>query len=197
MTSIKIGVTGTYCSGKDSFADYLLNKGFEHLSLSDILRDELRSRGLEVNRENLINLGNELREKEGADSLAVRAAEKMKNEKSYIITSIRNPLEVKKLSALKNFILINIDAPIKERFKRLIAREDIRKEDKANLTFEKFVESECKEMESKEEHSQKIKNCVEMAKLTIVNDGRLEDFHKRIDDMIPKIEEIASCVRPG
>jgi len=194
---IKIGVTGTYCSGKDSFADYLLGKGFEHLSLSDILRDEMRSRGIKINRENLIKTGNELREKEGSDFLAKRAIEKMASGKHYIITSIRNPLEIKQLASSKNFVLVNIDSPIEERFKRLVAREDIRKEDKENLTFEKFKASEKKEMESSVESSQQIKNCIDMAKLTIMNDSNLEDFYRKIDEALPKIKEIASLVRPS
>ena len=55
-----IGLTGSYCSGKDTVADYLVNKkGFSHISLSDIIRQELQKAGIEPTRENLINNGKE------------------------------------------------------------------------------------------------------------------------------------------
>lgn len=36
-----IGVTGPICSGTTSFMNFLQEKGFEHFSYSDILREEL------------------------------------------------------------------------------------------------------------------------------------------------------------
>ena len=41
---IKIGVTGTLGSGKDTLAAYLVSKGFEHISLSDLIREELKKK---------------------------------------------------------------------------------------------------------------------------------------------------------
>ena len=111
---VKIGVTGTFCAGKDTLANYLVKMGFEHISLSDMIREEARKNNLEITRENLRFLGNKLREEKGNAVLAEIAVTNMKKDKDYVITSIRNPLEVKKLYSSKNFILVNVDAPIEE-----------------------------------------------------------------------------------
>ena len=193
---VKIGVTGLFCSGKDTFANYLLMRGFEHISLSEILRDEARKRSISLTRKNLQKLGNELRKKEGNDILAKKALEKMNDSKDYVISSIRNPLEVKLLASTSQFLLVNIESQIEERFRRLVAREDVRGEDKANLTFDSFVESEKKELSSNDKSAQQIKNCIEMARITIINNQTVENFHSIIQEAMPKIIELAIHVRP-
>jgi hypothetical protein len=53
-----IGLTGRNAAGKGEVAKYLQTKSFYYYSLSDAIRDELRSRKLEVSRESLIQVGN-------------------------------------------------------------------------------------------------------------------------------------------
>jgi len=57
-----IGLTGTNGAGKGEVASFYQKKGYGYLSLSDILREELKSRSLQASRDNLITCGNELRE---------------------------------------------------------------------------------------------------------------------------------------
>jgi dephospho-CoA kinase len=53
-----IGLTGSYCSGKDTVADYIVGKsGFLHFSLSDEIRLIMKEQNIEPTRENLIVLG--------------------------------------------------------------------------------------------------------------------------------------------
>jgi len=120
-----LGVTGKYCTGKDTVAELLLEKSFYHYSLSDALREELKKRKKQVTRENLIQLGNQLRETRGAGVLAEMALSSIKPDKNYVITSIRNPGEVEVLKRRKDFLLINVDAPIDVRFKRLRDRAKV------------------------------------------------------------------------
>ncbi len=193
---MKIGVTGTFCSGKDSFAEYLKNKGFEHFSLSNIIREEADKQGIFKSRESLWKLGNVLREKEGSGVLAKRAIAKMSENKDYIITSIRNPLEVKELASTKDFVLIKMDAPVEIRFKRILDRGGDRKEDDPK-TFQEFLEKENREMKSDIDSGQNIKNCMDMAKFSIINDGTLEELYKKIDELIPILRESISHKRPN
>jgi len=65
-----IGLTGTNGAGKGEAAAFLRSLGYAYHSLSDILREELLARGLEASRDNLIAVGNELRETFGPDILA-------------------------------------------------------------------------------------------------------------------------------
>ncbi|MEN6310189.1 MAG: AAA family ATPase [Acidobacteriota bacterium] len=87
-----VGLTGTNGAGKGEAAAYFISRGFAYLSLSDILRDELRARGLEVSRDNLILAGNELRREFGPDVLARRTMARVTG--PTVIDSIRNVREI-------------------------------------------------------------------------------------------------------
>lgn len=192
---IKIGVTGKFCCGKDSFANFLVEKkGFKHISLSDILREGLRTEGIEPTRETLQKYGTKLRELEGNAVLAKKTLEKVNETDNYVITSIRNPLEVKELSHSGNFVLVMVDSPDQIRFDRMISRG--RKESEPS-TLEEFQAAEKKELESDNPSSQQINACLEMAQVNIVNDGTLEEFEELIDSSLKRIQELASFKRPS
>ena len=53
-----VGVTGFFAAGKDTVAEILQERGFRHVSLSDIIREEIRSRGEEVTIPHLTTVGN-------------------------------------------------------------------------------------------------------------------------------------------
>src|SRR5205823_874936 len=89
-----IGLTGRNAAGKGEVARYLQKKSFYYYSLSDAIRDEIRSRGEEPTRDRLIIVGNELRQRYGANVLAERTLAKIEDDKHYVIDSIRNPAEV-------------------------------------------------------------------------------------------------------
>ena len=74
-----IGITGDYASGKDSAASILEKMNFYHVSFSDLIREELRRRNIKITRENLIEMGNRMREKSGPNILAKIALEKVKD----------------------------------------------------------------------------------------------------------------------
>jgi dephospho-CoA kinase len=183
-----IGVTGNNGSGKDTFANYLVSKkGFEHISLSDFIREETARRGIELARHNFHDVGNEMREKSGPDILAKLALDRMDTGKNYVVTSIRNPNEVRELKAAGHFVLVAVDAPIKIRFARIIDRN--RKNEKEIISFEEFKRFEADELESQLSSSQQIKECVAMASFNVDNDSDLESFSRSIEDAFTQIEE--------
>ena len=98
-----IGLTGKNGSGKTAVSEYLKSRGFEYHSLSDAIREEIRKRGLEITREVLIDVGNELREKFGPGILAERILPSLRNDQNYVIDSIRNPQEVDVLKTPERF----------------------------------------------------------------------------------------------
>ncbi len=65
-----IGLTGPNAAGKGEAARFLREKGYAYHSLSDVVREEATARGLDHSRENLIRVGNELRQTFGAGILA-------------------------------------------------------------------------------------------------------------------------------
>lgn len=177
LSKIKlIGLTGTNGAGKGEVAAYLKKKGYAYVSLSDIIRDELKRRGLEPSRDNLIACGNELREKYGPDVLARRAAEKITG--PTVIDSIRNSKEVEYLRSLGNFILIAVDAPVEIRFER--AKKRGRNESAS--TLEEFKQKEELE-KSNQENGQQLDACMKLADITIINDGTLEELWHKLEEL--------------
>jgi len=182
-----IGLTGKNASGKGKTATYLKSKGFSYYSLSDELRQELKEKGIEETRENLISLGNELRKKFGTEYLASKinrkiSIEKKENKKNnFVIDSIRNPGEIIELKKNKNFMLLGIDAPVELRFKRILKRG--REGD--TKTLQHFIKLEERE-NFKKSSNQQLDKCLEMADKIIVNEGTLEELHSKIDHYLEK-----------
>ena len=174
-----IGLTGANASGKGEAASYLKSKSFEYYSLSDILREEAKAREIEPSRENLIRLGNELREKNGPSVLADFVIKKIKDENNYVIDSIRNPFEIEALRKLRNFTLIGVDASVEIRFKRAVSR----KRPGDPETLKEFIEKE--KMENIPSPSnQQLGTCLKMADTIIINDSTVEELHKKISAAI-------------
>lgn len=179
-----IGLTGANASGKGEAADYLKSKGFEYYSLSDVLRKEAKARGIGLSRENLIRLGNELREKNGPSVLANAVIKKLKDKGNYIIDSIRNPFEIKAFRKLRDFILIGLDAPQEIRFRRIVSRN--RPGDPG--TLEEFAEKERKENIGRDTNQQ-LENCLRLADTLIINDSSLKGLYRKIDEKIAEIQK--------
>ena len=184
-----IGLTGKNASGKGEVANHLQKKGFFYYSLSDALREEATKIKLVHSRDNLINLGNELRKKYGANYLAKQINNKIKqkfkkNENlNFVIDSIRNPFEAKELMKNKGFILVGIKAPLELRFKRL--RERNRLGDAK--TLKEFKRQEQRE-NLKNNTNQQLNATLKLANKVIVNDGSLEELHKKFDRLMVNIE---------
>ena len=188
-----IGLTGENCAGKSTVAEYLMKKGFYYFSLSDVIREELKSEGKGVTRENLIDKGNALREKFGPGILGKKAAQKVQKDKNYCIDSIRNPAEVEELKNLGRFFLFYVTAPEDVRFGRVKARR--REEDPQ--TFDAFMEIEKLEMENAEKTKQNLKATFAMAQKTVVNDGSLTDLYEKIDLALAELSDEFKLSRPG
>ncbi len=181
-----IGLTGKNAAGKGEAANYLKSKGFVYYSLSDVIRDEATRRGLDHSRENLINLGNELREKFGPDYLAKKINEKIRasHVEDFAIDSIRSPFEANELMKNSDFVLIGVDAPVELRFKRLLERNRLGD----SKTLAEFKEHEQRE-NLKSDTNQQLDKTFGMAQRIISNDSSLEELHKKIDSMLKELNE--------
>ena len=188
-----IGLTGKNASGKGEVAAYLKTKGFLYFSLSNELRKEAKEKGIKPVRENLIKLGNELREKFGANYLAKKINLKInnlikKNKNNFVVDSIRSPYEAKELMKNKDFILVGVDAPIELRFKRLLERNRIGDA----KTLEEFKQQEERE-NLKSDTNQQLDETFKLSQKIILNGGSLEKLHEKIDDLSDKRENF--CLR--
>lgn len=172
-----IGLTGTNGSGKGEAASFFVKKGYAYLSLSDIIRDELRNKGQEITRDNLIRMGNTMREEFSPDILAQKIMKKAKGK--AVIDSIRNPKEVEYLRKQEGFILLAIDAPPEIRYERVKKRG----REESVLTLQEFIAKEAEEM-STVERSQQLQVCMKMADFTIQNNGTLQELHKKLEKLL-------------
>ncbi|HYR89601.1 MAG TPA: deaminase [Terriglobia bacterium] len=177
-----IGLTGRNAAGKGEVARYLAKKSFYYYSLSDVIRDEIRARGLQPTRDLLIQIGNELRQKYGAHVLAERVLANVEDDKHYIIDSIRNPSEVNAFRAAKHFRLIRVEAPLEVRFQRIL----LRRRESDPQTLEEFKELENREAEG-DDTSQNLVKVELMAEDTLVNDGTFEKLYPQIDELLSRL----------
>jgi len=177
-----IGLTGRNAAGKGEVARYLQKKSFYYHSLSDVIRDEIRSRDLQPTRELLIAVGNELRQRFGANILAERILAKVEDDKHYVIDSIRNPAEVNAFRSAKHFKLIRIEAPAEIRFQRILKRQ--RESDPRTLAD--FIELENREAEG-DDTSQNLVKVELMADHSLVNDATLEKLYPQVDAVLLKL----------
>ncbi|MBN1272664.1 MAG: AAA family ATPase [Candidatus Aminicenantes bacterium] len=171
------GLTGTNAAGKGEVAAFFMKKGYDYFSLSDVVREECLKEGLMITRDNLIAMGNNLRQKHGPDILARKILKKVKGK--AVIDSIRNPEEVKFLKTRENFFLIAVDAPADLRFKRAKKRG----RDESASTLEEFTAKEKEEM-SEGRNRQQLHRCMEMADVVIFNDGSLDELYLKLESLL-------------
>lgn len=130
MKRIVIGLVGPIASGKGFLGKYLEELGFFYTSTSDRVRDEANRRGIVPTRENLQDIGNELREEYGAAVLVERCLVLIPTEAELVvIDGMRNPGEVRFVKELLGGSIIGVDAPVELRLKWYLERAKKRGED--------------------------------------------------------------------
>ncbi|MGH7156933.1 MAG: AAA family ATPase [Candidatus Saccharimonadales bacterium] len=142
-----IGVGGTNGSGKDTLAQFLADEhGYLFISVSDILREELKKRGLPIERENLRALSAEWRRRYGHGHLidqALKLFEAKKSQyKGLVVSSLRNPGEAEEVHRLGGTV-VWLDGDPKLRYQRIYSRQRSTEDQK---TFEQFLAEEHAEM---------------------------------------------------
>jgi dephospho-CoA kinase len=172
-----IGLTGTNGAGKGVAAEFFKGRGYAFLSLSDVIRDELRRAGIPETRDALIAKGNELRRTFGPDVLARRTLAKIDG--PTVIDSVRNPAEVAALREQPGFILLALDAPAALRYERVAKRG--RSESAASL--DDFIRKE-EEEKGADPAAQQLHTCMALADRMLVNDGSIEDLHRRLEEFL-------------
>jgi dephospho-CoA kinase len=172
-----IGLTGTNGAGKGEAAAFFIKKGYVYFSLSDVIREKLKEEGLEASRDNLIRKGNDLRKQGGPDILARLIMEKVRDR--AVIDSIRNPKEMEYLKGQAGFILLAVVAPAALRFERVQKRG----RNESASTLDAFIKKEAQER-SDNPDAQQLDRCLAMADRTIVNDGSLEELHRKLEELL-------------
>ncbi len=179
---VTIGITGTLGAGKGTVVEYLSKKkGFMHYSVRGFLREELEKRKMPVNRDTLTAIANSLRAKHGPayliEQLLLRARTANTN---CIIESIRTPGEIETLRKHDNFFLLAVDADTRLRYKRIRSRNS----ETDQVSYQKFLQNEEREMHSSDPNRQNLTACIHLADYVIVNNGSLKNLHRSIEDFL-------------
>lgn len=172
MKNNLIGISGTFASGKDTIAEYLVRDfGYTHVSTSDMVRKIAMEKHGSIERPVLAQTATELRQTEGAGALVVEA---LKEERPLVITGIRSLGEAKALKSAGGVVLF-VDAPLEVRYERVKTRN---RDCETELTLEQFRASEEKEMYAGPTDADfNIRGIGETADVTIVNDKlTLEEY---------------------
>lgn len=182
---IIIGITGTLGAGKGTIVDYLVSeKGFTHYSVRGFLIEEIKRRKMEINRDSMTSVANELRAANSPsyviDQLYNQAVEKGDN---CIIESIRTEGEITSLRKKKNFYLLAIDAESKIRFDRI----KLRKSETDHISYETFLQNEKREFESDDPNKQNLKRCIELADFVLTNNENITQLYEQVDQIMLNI----------
>ncbi|MFC1722566.1 AAA family ATPase [Nanoarchaeota archaeon] len=188
-----IGVTGPISSGKGKVAELFRDEGFVHHSFSREIRAVARERGIEINRKSLTRLGGELREEKPdgsvlGDLILVKIEKELdKGVSRWVIEGMRRAEDANVFrehefdNKKTRFVLIGVDAPVKERFERLKKRGR-RGEPQTFDEFKKFDDQEMKEG-----GGQEVGKLMKMVDYLIVNDKGLEELKEKVEEIRKEI----------
>jgi dephospho-CoA kinase len=175
MNKTIIGLVGEIASGKDEAAKFLTKEyGSITASFSQPLRDTLDILGLPQDRDNMINLGIDLRERFGQDILA-KAVLRMVNKSDAPVACLPNVRLLSDITVFENlpgFHLIRIDADEDVRFKRLCNRGQ--NPDDATKTWEEFL------VDSQKPTEIAIRETAKHAQFSIENNTCIANLHKQV-----------------
>lgn len=145
-----VGIGGTNGAGKDTVGDMLEERhGWLFVSVSEILRRELKARNESIERKNLRLLSAEWRRELGLGALVDKAVEEFNRRggpakfNGLVVASLRNFGEADRIHELGGKV-VWVDANPKLRYQRVIARV---RSDEDRKTFEGFMADEQEEMQ--------------------------------------------------
>ncbi|MCX6665377.1 MAG: AAA family ATPase [Euryarchaeota archaeon] len=178
-----IAFTGMPCSGKSEAVTIAKELKIPVVRMGDAVWEETKQRGLELTDKNVGKIANELRETNGKDIWARRTVEKihvsLSSVECVIIDGIRNVEEIDTFKTMlgHNFILIAIEASDEVRQKRVLQRK--RTDDSSSL----------KDIRARDQRELGwgLGKVFAVADIIVPNDGRVEDFHNKIKQILKDV----------
>lgn len=180
-----IGVTGTLGAGKGTISQLLIERGLRHYSVRDFISKEIEKRGLVVNRDNLVYVGNDLREKNSSSYIVEQVYELAKKDGgNCVIESFRTQGEIDALRKKDDFFLIAIDGNPGIRYSRISERAS----ETDRISFEVFLANEQREIFSYDPNKQNLSKCISMADFKILNNGTIDELKQNVEIILQDIE---------
>jgi dCMP deaminase len=178
-----LGLSGLNGAGKGEVLRFLEARSFYAYSLSDVIREDLRARGIEETRERMIEAGTALRAARGPGGLAQALVDRLAPDRNYVVDSIRHPAEVEVLkSRTPSFRLVWVTADPRVRLERM--RERGRAGDPTTLA--ELERLEGLELGGSNPSAQQLLAVRELADFTIENEGSLETLHSQVQAVLER-----------
>jgi len=161
-------ITGMPGAGKSIVAEFFKQEGYPVICMGDIIREEVRKKGLEYTPETGKKTMLELREKYGNNAVAIKCIEKIKkmDDETIIVEGVRSLDEVNEFKKIANIKIIGIHASPETRFKRLSTRK--RGDDPDN--YDIFQERDLRELKIG------LGNVIALSDIMIINEYSLDDL---------------------
>jgi dephospho-CoA kinase len=183
---LSVGLTGRMASGKGEVVRILNGRGFQYVSLSDIVHREAAKIQPDINRAQMQDLGNRLRREGGAGILGkmVRELVEAAEADRWVIDGIRNPAEVVELKRMAGFVLLGIQTEVPIILARLKKRgrsTDVVAEEELRASLEREWGA------GEPAGGQQVGRCLAMADFTITNNGPLPELKTALEAVLKKI----------
>lgn len=166
-----IVIAGPPGSGKGKVVEILEKKGWRVISLGDVVREEVESRGMELNAKTMGFVAQDLRNEYGPSAIMERILPQVDeyNQSSHVvIDGVRQIEEMERLqSSHPRMLVIAIDADIEIRKTRVIKR--------SRPDNEGFDQREAREW------GWGLELVMELADIKIKNNGTSDEFEITID----------------
>jgi dephospho-CoA kinase len=182
-----IGITGTIGAGKGTVVGYLTErKGFTHFSVRAFLIEIITARNMEVNRDSMVQVANELRASHSPSYLIESLYERARKAgNDCVIESIRTPGEVAALRTKKDFTLLAVDADPLLRYERI----KLRGSETDMIDYDTFLANEQREMDADDPTKQNIRKCIALADYRIENNDSIEALFAVTEKILQQIEK--------
>ena len=182
VDKLVVGLTGMPGAGKSVFVEAAKTVGYVAVSMGDVIREETRKCGLELNSQNVGRVMLDLRREFGDNAIAEKCVPKIESQmgNKVIIDGLRSLNEAELFRAnFAGFKLVAVHVAPNVRFVRLSLRG--RSDDPK--TFDVFQERDIREL------SVGVGAAIALSEHVIVNDSSIEVFNTEVKKYLELTEE--------
>ncbi|MGM0770530.1 MAG: dephospho-CoA kinase [Halobacteriota archaeon] len=169
-----IAFVGMPASGKSVASDVVKEQKIDVVNMGDVIREEVKARGLEPTDANTGAVANDLRNREGMDAVAKRCVPKIEafGKDLVVVDGVRGIAEVTffKDRFGEDFTLVFIDAPLEMRFERVSNRG--RSDDMTDI--------EALKIRDERELGWGLAEAIKVADITVENTSTIDEFRQEI-----------------
>ncbi|MDA0524093.1 dephospho-CoA kinase [Methanococcoides alaskense] len=173
-----IAFVGMPASGKSVASEVIVDSNVDVVNMGNVIREEVKKRGLEPNDSNTGGVANDLRAKEGMDAVAKRCVPMIEalGKELVVVDGVRGIAEVVffKEHFGEDFTLVFIDAPLELRFERVTSRG--RSDDMTDI--------EALKQRDERELGWGLAEAIKVANVTVDNIGTIEEFKEKINTIL-------------